>query len=90
MIVLEDGNVGMNKKTTKFIRKYAHQNDGLFLDDLYGFIEKTENPEEGDYYKFGYETFGIILYGFCVWMINDMRREGIKRILFFSNLFFFT
>ena len=85
MIVLEDGNVGMNKKTTKFIRKYAHQNDGLFLDDLYGFIEKTENPEEGDYYKFGYETFGIILYGFCVWMINDMRREGIKRILFFSR-----
>lgn len=37
------------------------------------------------YYTFGYETFGTVLYGFCKWLIHDLKKEGIKKILFFSR-----
>ncbi len=37
------------------------------------------------YYRFGYETFGIILYGFCRWMLEDLKKREIKQILFFSR-----
>ena len=37
------------------------------------------------YYMFGYETFGTILYGFCKWLIRDLKNENIENILFFSR-----
>ena len=37
------------------------------------------------YYRFGYEAFGIILCGFCKWLIEDLKKQGISQILFFSR-----
>lgn len=75
----------MTKKTNIFIKKNANNKYDFLNKVLYGFIERTENPKEGDYYKFGYETFGIVLYAFCTWMIQNLRKENISRILFFSR-----
>lgn len=44
-------------------------------------LKRCDDP----YYVFGYETFGIILYGFCKWLIRDLKKEGINNILFFSR-----
>ena len=46
-----------------------------------GQLKQCNDP----YYIFGYETFGIILYGFCKWLIQDLKKEGIENILFFSR-----
>lgn len=47
--------------------------------------QKNLKQRSDPYYIFGYETFGIVLYGFCKWLIQDLKKEGIESILFFSR-----
>ena len=42
-------------------------------------------PKENEYFSLGYETFGIILYNYCRWLMKNLSREGIHQVLFFSR-----
>lgn len=37
------------------------------------------------YKKIGYETLGPLLYGFCMWLNNELKEKSISDILFFSR-----
>lgn len=41
--------------------------------------------EKNEYYKFGYEAFGPLLFGFNKWLFEDINKRGIKKIFFFSR-----
>lgn len=72
----------MENEQLKFIK--SRRKDPFFR-ELQTFLIENEPKEKGDYYKFGYETFGIVLYGFCKWLIEDLRKRGIKRVLFLAR-----
>lgn len=40
---------------------------------------------ENDYYKFGYQKFGPLLYGFTKWLSESLKKEEIDNILFLSR-----
>lgn len=46
---------------------------------------RKDDVKDSEYYRFGYETFGIILYGFCKWLIEDLKKRKISRVLFCSR-----
>lgn len=61
------------------------QEDREFYRSFIELCQRQLKQCDDPYYVFGYETFGTILYGFCKWLIQDLKKEGIKRILFFSR-----
>ena len=46
---------------------------------------KEHEPEGDYYYKFGYETFGVVLYKLCTWIMENLDEEGINQVFFFSR-----
>lgn len=36
-------------------------------------------------FELGYETFGILLYGLCNWIHNDIKKNKIDKIFFLSR-----
>lgn len=52
---------------------------------LRSFINNHIDLGKNDYYRFGYESFGLLLYGFNKWMVEDMRRRNITDVFFFSR-----
>ena len=70
----------------QFIRsRYLEKGQEEFYKVFEDFIEQTEKKTGNPYYQFGYETFGIILYGFCKWMIRDLKKRNIRKVVFFSR-----
>ena len=67
--------------------KSKYQLDGKNLDENYinNFINNTIPPNIEKYYRFGYEKFGMFLWGFCKWLHNSIKNEGINRVYFFSR-----
>ncbi|MBR6420136.1 MAG: hypothetical protein IKS42_07370 [Oscillospiraceae bacterium] len=37
------------------------------------------------YYRFGYENFGVLLWGFCKWLLAQMKQDGIEQVLFVAR-----
>lgn len=44
-----------------------------------------QNKKESYTYKIGYKTFGIILYGFSLWLKEELERQKIKKVYFLSR-----
>lgn len=75
----------MSEDKLKFFRFLRlNKSEKQQFTEYYSFCKKNEKSND-DYYSFGYETFGIILYKFCSWMINDLQNQKISRVLFFSR-----
>lgn len=49
------------------------------------FINNRIDPSWDIYYSFGYEIFGQILLGFSYWLYNNLQKEGLNRVFFFSR-----
>jgi predicted HAD superfamily hydrolase len=49
------------------------------------FINNHTKNNESLYYKFGYENFGLLLYGFCKWLLTDLKNKRINKVFFFSR-----
>lgn len=46
----------------------------------------NNHTETGDeYFKFGYECFGPLLYGFINWLFDDMKKNGIEQVFFLAR-----
>lgn len=48
------------------------------------FVEKT-SESECDYYRFGYEKFGMFLWGYVKWLHACIKQENITKIYFLSR-----
>lgn len=48
-------------------------------------VNNNINMDKDEYFKFGYESFGLLLYGFNKWMVDDLKKRGIKKVYFFSR-----
>lgn len=71
----------------RLMREYpdALQADHLKMDALNSFLNNHAPCSEDDYYNFGYEVFGPLLYGFVNWLYEDAKSQEIKKILFLSR-----
>lgn len=45
----------------------------------------TPKTSDNQYYKFGYEVFGPLLYGFIRWLHEETKRDNIEQIFFVSR-----
>lgn len=41
--------------------------------------------QDDEYYKFGYRSFGPYLFGMSIWLHQEVRKNGLKRILFLAR-----
>ncbi len=55
------------------------------VDIIYNYISNTTPRENDFYYRFGYENFGVLLWGFCKWLLDRMTKEGIEQALFIAR-----
>lgn len=56
--------------------------------DLYRLINTSTNSTnrfQNFYYRFGYEQFGVLLWGFTKWMMKDLRANGIEQTVFLAR-----
>ncbi len=52
---------------------------------IYSFINNTTDITDDFYYRFGYENFGVLLWGFCKWLIEELKSEHIEQVLFVAR-----
>ena len=79
-------NIMRNEKKDFFVSEMQiERTDRIFYKKLRKFCITNLSWQKDTYYRFGYETFGIVLYGFCKWLIEDLKKQGISQILFFSR-----
>ncbi len=56
--------------------------------EIYNFINNTTLSNKrfkSFYYRFGYENFGILLFGFCNWIAKEAEKQGIEQMLFVAR-----
>lgn len=41
--------------------------------------------KKNNYYKFGYNYFGPFLYGYVVWLIEELKKNSFEKVYFFSR-----
>ncbi len=41
--------------------------------------------EKNEYYRFGYDSFGVLLWGFCNWLLGELQKNDINKVYFFSR-----
>ena len=75
------------QKTNRLISRYklpSYKNYEQF-DIIYNYINNTTPRDKEFYYRFGYENFGVLLGGFCKWLLDRMTKEGIEQALFIAR-----
>lgn len=72
-------------RTTFFDTNKIDSKTNFDYSQLYKFCNNNIDSNWGIYKKFGYETFGIILYGFGKWLLNELKHENVDRVFFFSR-----
>lgn len=61
-------------------------NEGNFsLRTLYSFINNHISSKENEYFRFGFEYFGPILWGFAHWLNDQAERNRDERLFFLSR-----
>lgn len=43
------------------------------------------DSSKSDYYQFGWQKFGPFLYGYVRWLYNNIKRNPVKKVFFFSR-----
>ena len=49
------------------------------------FINNHTSDEYDDYFKFGYERFGILMYGFINWLFYEMQESNVECVYFLAR-----
>lgn len=62
-----------------------YTNKNLYENYLNSFINNRIKKNGDMFYKLGYECFGIMLYNFCIWLNNNIKKINIEKILFLSR-----
>ena len=66
------GTKGLDKKTNQYQK-------------IQKVIENTLNPNATDYYKYGYEVVGIMLYGFVCWLHEQFKEKKHDKVFFLAR-----
>lgn len=73
------------KRITRDSNKGIVDKDRFSYNCIKSFIN-NHVPKEGSLYlRFGYEAFGILLYGFSRWILESLRQKGIQEVFFLSR-----
>lgn len=83
-----DKKVDLESKVYKplfFNKSIDSSQDQVIYERLRKMCENMGNNCWDEYYKFGYETFGMILIGYCQWLIKQLQMEKIEKVFFFSR-----
>ena len=46
---------------------------------------KFSNPDLNYFYKVGYEILGPLLYGYCEWLNENLKKDNIKKVFFLAR-----
>lgn len=65
--------------------KFQLKKGGIEQNIINAFLNNTSFAESDDYYRFGYERFGMFLWGYSKWLHESLVTEGIKEVYFFSR-----
>ena len=65
--------------------KYQLAGDNIEENIINNFINNTINKKCDDYYRFGYEKYGMFLWGYIKWIHKNLIDEGIDKVYFFSR-----
>ncbi len=52
---------------------------------LNSFLNNNSCNEKNHFYKFGFEKYGMLLWGFSKWLADNIKRQHIERVYFFSR-----
>lgn len=52
---------------------------------LNSFINNHISDSNNEFYQFGYEVFGPLLFGFVKWLYTDAKKKKVEQILFLSR-----
>ena len=71
----------------KIQRRYYSFQIGETIEEkiINSFINNTVDINENEYYKFGYEKFGMFLWGFSKWLHESLIKNNIHKVYFFSR-----
>lgn len=64
---------------------FTLKENGIEEDIINSFLNNTRPTSENQYYRFGYEKFGMFLWGYSKWLHESVTKAGIKKIYFFSR-----
>lgn len=53
--------------------------------NLYSFINNSISIKDDKYYEFGYDSFGVFLWGYIKWLHNNLIKNGINKVYFFPE-----
>jgi predicted HAD superfamily hydrolase len=48
-------------------------------------LEEDKSQENNEFYRLGYEVFGPVYTGFFIWLINELKKNPVDKILFFAR-----
>lgn len=70
-----------------FVKKAKFRLNSSNIDEMIvnGFINNTVPKNCDEYYRFGYEKFGMFLWGYSKWLHDSVVNTGIEKIYFFSR-----
>lgn len=71
-------------RTRRDYHKFVGKNNCEFK-YLNSFINNSIDSNWNEYYKFGYEAFGMALWGFSRWLQKQIKKEKINKVYFFSR-----
>lgn len=69
-------------KYTDFKSSYKRPYAYRYLQNL---INNNIDIEKSDYFKFGYEIFGPVLYGFTNWLFSEVKKNNYKSLYFLAR-----
>lgn len=77
----------MESNNLKFFRgkRRISKEDIYFYNEFRKMCISSRCWEKEEFYEFGYETFGVILLGFCIWLHNYVIDMDLEKIFFFSR-----
>lgn len=73
------------KKIKYYNKKNVNKKNIIRYNQVINFLNENINEDWNNNYKLGYETFGILLVGFCEWIHNNKEENNIKTVYFMAR-----
>ena len=66
-------------------RTFQLKKENIECNILDSFLNNTSPIDQNEYYRFGYEKFGMFLWGYSRWLYKSIKNSGIDNVYFFSR-----
>ena len=71
--------------TCNLSRRYRDADKDKRTMYLESFLSNRHDDRNDEYYTFGFERFGPVLYGFSVWLFENLKRNNIEEVWFMAR-----